>query len=93
MLESIDELATAKLVAKASLRDVEGDLRHALEAPGNEDLGVAEFDGLRRQRDCLHAEAHTLLTVVQGVACARPAPRATCRAGACPRLAETTLPR
>jgi hypothetical protein len=38
-------------------------------------------------------EAQTLLMSVQGRVSGNPAPRAARRAGACPRLAETTLPK
>src|SRR5689334_15898520 len=37
-------------------------------------------------------EEQTLLMVVHGTSKGSLAPRAACRAGACPRLAETTLP-
>lgn len=39
------------------------------------------------------ADAHTLLTVVHGVACDSPAPNAACLAGACPTPAVSTFPK
>lgn len=41
---------------------------------------------------CHAPELHTLLTVVQSTAKGSPALSEACRAGACPRLAEQTLP-